>query len=221
VILLIDNYDSFVFNLARYLERLGQETLVVRNDKIDAAEVARLIPKAIVVSPGPQTPQQAGCSLEVVRQFSGQIPILGVCLGHQVIAEAFGGQIVRAPEPMHGRASLIAHDEQGIFERLPNPFTACRYHSLIVEETSFPSCLEVSAKTADGIIMAIRHRTHATIGVQFHPESVLTVRGYSILAQFLELAGLLEHEFDIPQLTDEVHVKSAAVYEPPDQPVTF
>ncbi len=190
MILLIDNYDSFVHNLARYFQQLGQTTFVLRNDAVGVREVDAMRPEAIVLSPGPCTPNEAGCSLDIVRRFHQTIPILGVCLGHQAIAAALGAQIVRADEPMHGRTSEIFHDGLGVFEGLPNPLTACRYHSLVVEESSLPDCLEVSAKTADGTVMAVRHRNGPLIGVQFHPESILTTAGYSLLTSFLCLAGL-------------------------------
>lgn len=189
-LLVVDNYDSFVFNLARYLKRLGQETRVFRNTAIGVGEVRRLAPAAIVLSPGPCAPKQAGCSLALVREFCGQLPILGVCLGHQAIAEALGGRIVRAPEPVHGRVSAVYHDGRGVFEGLPSPLQGCRYHSLIVEPASLPDCLEVCATTQDGIVMAIRHRQFPVVGLQFHPESILTEMGYAVLANFLRLAGL-------------------------------
>jgi anthranilate synthase/aminodeoxychorismate synthase-like glutamine amidotransferase len=190
MILLIDNYDSFVFNLARYLRRLGQTTHVVRNTAIDAAGVRKLQADAVVLSPGPCTPREAGCSLDVVRQLAGHVPILGVCLGHQVIAEALGGRVVRAREPVHGRTSLVYHNGQGIFAGLVNPIVAGRYHSLVVEEASLPEELEITARTEDGTIMAIAHRQWPLVGLQFHPESVLTECGYPLLAAFLRLAGL-------------------------------
>jgi anthranilate synthase/aminodeoxychorismate synthase-like glutamine amidotransferase len=189
VILLIDNYDSFVHNLARYFVRLGQRTCVVRNDAVSLDDVRRLRPDAIVLSPGPCTPAEAGISLELVRRMHREIPILGVCLGHQAIAAAFGGRVVRG-EPMHGRTSEVFHDGRGVFAHLPQPVTACRYHSLVVEEASLPECLEVSARTADGNVMALRHRQYLTVGVQFHPESILTDCGYPLLAEFLHQAGL-------------------------------
>ena len=190
MILLIDNYDSFVYNLARYLERLGQETQVLRNTAIDVAGVRAAGPDAVVLSPGPCTPRQAGCSLELVRQLHCEVPILGVCLGHQTIAEAMGGRIVRAAEPVHGRTSPIRHDGRGLFRDTPNPMVGCRYHSLVVEEGSLPDCLEVSARTDDGTVMALRHRRLPVVGLQFHPESILTGTGYRLLAGFLGLAGL-------------------------------
>jgi len=190
MILLIDNYDSFVHNLARYFQRLGQETMVVRNSAIDVSGVRAAAPAAVVLSPGPCTPRQAGCSLDVVRQLHAEFPILGVCLGHQAIAEALGGRIVRAKEPIHGRTSPILHDGQGVFADLPNPLVACRYHSLVVDEESLPECLEVTARLDDGTVMALRHRTRPIVGLQFHPESILTDTGYALLAAFLRLAGL-------------------------------
>jgi len=189
-ILVVDNYDSFVFNLARYLQRLGQETRVFRNTALGAEDVRRLDPAAIVLSPGPCAPRQAGCSLELVRVFCGRLPILGVCLGHQAIAEALGGRVVRAPQPVHGRSSAVYHDGRGVFEGLPNPLQGCRYHSLMVEAESLPDCLEVCATTEDGVVMAIRHRQFPVVGLQFHPESILTEMGYALLAGFLRVAGL-------------------------------
>jgi anthranilate synthase/aminodeoxychorismate synthase-like glutamine amidotransferase len=189
-VLLIDNYDSFVFNLARYFQRLGQQTQVVRNTTVDAAGVRALRPDALVLSPGPCTPKQAGCSLDLVREFCAELPILGICLGHQTIAEALGGRIVRAREPVHGRTSRVFHDERGLFESLPNPIVAARYHSLVVEEASLPKCLEACARTDDGTIMALRHRQFPVVGLQFHPESILTEAGYPLLAAFLRMAGL-------------------------------
>ncbi|NQU20549.1 MAG: aminodeoxychorismate/anthranilate synthase component II [Candidatus Nealsonbacteria bacterium] len=190
MILLIDNYDSFVHNLARYLRRLGHSTYVARNTAIDAAGVRALAPDAIVLSPGPCMPQQAGCSLELVRRFHAELPILGVCLGHQTIAEALGGRVIRAAEPVHGRSSPIHHDGRGVFAGLSNPIVGCRYHSLVVEETSLPECLEVSARLDDNTVMALRHRALPVVGLQFHPESILTDTGYLLLAGFLRLAGL-------------------------------
>jgi anthranilate synthase component II len=190
LILLIDNYDSFVHNLARYFRRLGQATEVVRNDETDAAAVESLSPQAIVLSPGPCTPQEAGCSLELVRQWHTRVPILGVCLGHQAIAEALGGRVARAQAPVHGRASRVLHDGCGIFRRVPSPFSAGRYHSLVVEPASLPAELRITASTTDGVIMAIEHQTLPVVGVQFHPESVLTEYGYELIANFLAMAGL-------------------------------
>ncbi len=190
MILLIDNYDSFVHNLARYFQRLGHRTEVVRNTRIDVAGVCAMGPKCVVLSPGPCRPPDAGCSLDVVRELHTELPLLGVCLGHQVIAEALGGRIVRAPEPVHGRTSAVRHDGRGIFRGLENPITACRYHSLVAEEASLPDCLEVSARTDDGVVMALRHRELPVMGLQFHPESILTDTGYVLLAGFLRECGL-------------------------------
>ncbi|MCA9173110.1 MAG: aminodeoxychorismate/anthranilate synthase component II [Planctomycetales bacterium] len=191
MLLLIDNYDSFVHNLARYLRRLGQQTLVVRNDELAVADVRALAPRAIVISPGPCTPDEAGISREVVQQLHAAVPILGVCLGHQAIAAAFGADVIRAPEPVHGRASAVRHDGQGLFGGLPNPLEACRYHSLIVDAATLPDELAPCAWTVeDDVLMSIRHRSLPLFGVQFHPESVLTPAGYGLLSNFLTLAGL-------------------------------
>lgn len=220
MILLIDNYDSFVFNLARYFERLGQETRVVRNDAIDVAEIRQLRPAAVVLSPGPCTPNEAGCSLDVVRELHTELPILGICLGHQTIAAAFGGQVVRAPEPIHGRPWKIEHQGQGVFAGLASPLTAARYHSLVVEDASLPAMLEVTARTPEGVVMGLAHRQYPVIGWQFHPESVLTESGYALLAAFLRLAGLPVAD-EIPNLSSErLTVRSV---EPPalTTPVTF
>jgi anthranilate synthase/aminodeoxychorismate synthase-like glutamine amidotransferase len=189
MILLIDNYDSFVFNLARYFREMGQETAVVRNDRIGVAEIERLRPAAIVLSPGPCTPNEAGVCVEVVRALSKTFPMLGVCLGHQAIAAAFGGKVVRAAEPMHGRASPIHHDGAGLFEDLPNPVSATRYHSLIVDAATLPRELAITARTPDGVPMALAHRALPILGVQFHPESVLTDCGHRLLRNFLRIAG--------------------------------
>jgi anthranilate synthase component II len=190
MILLIDNYDSFVYNLARHFERLGHATCVVRNTAIDAERVESLAPAAIVLSPGPCTPERAGCTLELVRRFHTRTPLLGICLGHQTIAAALGGRVVRAKEPVHGRTSPVYHAGRGLFAGLPNPLVGCRYHSLVVDEASLPDCLEVTARSDDGAVMAIQHRTLPVVGLQFHPESILTEHGYSLLAAFLRLAGL-------------------------------
>ncbi len=190
MILLIDNYDSFVHNLARYFQRLGHTTRVVRNTAIDTPAVRRLGPDAVVFSPGPCAPQQAGASLELVRELYVEIPMLGVCLGHQIIAEALGGRVVRAAEPVHGRPGSIRHDGRGVFAGLPERIVGCRYHSLVVDEAELPTCLEVSARLDDGTVMAMRHRELPVVGLQFHPESVLTDVGYPLLAGFLRVAGL-------------------------------
>jgi anthranilate synthase/aminodeoxychorismate synthase-like glutamine amidotransferase len=202
MILLIDNYDSFVFNLGRYFERLGHRAMVVRNTAIDAEGVESLRPDALVLSPGPCTPREAGCSLELVRRFAGRLPMLGVCLGHLAIAEALGGRVVRAREPVHGRTSLVRHDGRGIFAGLANPIVGCRYHSLVVDDRTLPDCLEVSARTDDGSVMAIRHREFPLVGLQFHPESILTDAGFLLLAAFLRLAGLKARE-PLPQIESE------------------
>jgi anthranilate synthase/aminodeoxychorismate synthase-like glutamine amidotransferase len=188
MLLMIDNYDSFTFNLVQYLSELGQEVEVYRNDQISLGQIADLKPKQIVISPGPCTPNEAGISLDLIGEFAGKIPILGVCLGHQSIGQAFGGQIVRAPRVMHGKVSPIRHDGKTIFRGLPNPFEATRYHSLVIEPSSVPDCLEVSAKTEEGEIMAVRHREFPVEGVQFHPESILTLEGKKLLKNFLERA---------------------------------
>jgi anthranilate synthase/aminodeoxychorismate synthase-like glutamine amidotransferase len=190
MILLIDNYDSFVHNLARYFVRLGCDTRVVRNDAISLAEIEQLAPQAIVLSPGPCTPNEAGVSLDVVRGFHREIPLLGVCLGHQAIAAALGANIVRAPQPLHGRTSRVHHDGRGAFAHLPSPLTVCRYHSLVVEELSLPGELAVTARSDDGLVMALEHREFPVVGVQFHPEAALTEYGYELLSNFLNIAGV-------------------------------
>lgn len=220
MLLLIDNYDSFVHNLARYFQRLGQETLVVRNDAIDVARVRQLQPSALVLSPGPCTPARAGCCLSLVEQLQNELPILGVCLGHQAICEALGGQVVRANQPMHGRTSQVLHDGRGIFAETPNPLTACRYHSLVVEERSLPDCLEVSARTDAGVVMAVRHRDRPIVGVQFHPESILTDEGYSLMANFLQLANL-PVTGEQPTMDDERPATEVSENTLPNVPVTF
>jgi anthranilate synthase/aminodeoxychorismate synthase-like glutamine amidotransferase len=187
MVLLIDNYDSFTYNLAQYLGELGEEVQVVRNDKITVEDVERLRPARIVISPGPCTPTEAGISCQVISRLTGRIPILGVCLGHQCIGAAFGGKIVRAGRLMHGKTSLIQHDGRTVYRNLPNPFEATRYHSLLVERESLPACLEVSAETAEGEIMGLRHKKHLLEGVQFHPESILTRAGKDLLRNFLNL----------------------------------
>jgi anthranilate synthase component II len=209
MIVLVDNYDSFVFNLDRYLRRLGQETVVVRNTEIDVARVRVMRPAAVVISPGPCMPAQAGSSLEIVRRLHTEVPMLGICLGHQVIAEALGGRIVRAAEPIHGRACRVRHDGRGIFAGLPEVITAARYHSLVVDEGSLPECLEVSARADDGSVMALRHRRLPLVGLQFHPESILTELGYPLLAAFLRQISLPVPE-PLPTLADEYAVGSVA-----------
>jgi len=186
MLLMIDNYDSFTYNLVQYLSELGEEVGVYRNDQISVDEIRHLAPSKIVISPGPCTPNEAGISLDLIHEFSGKIPILGVCLGHQSIGQAFGGKIVRAPRIMHGKISPIHHDGKTIFQGLQNPFDATRYHSLVIEPSSMPDCLEVSAKTAEGEIMAVRHKSLPVEGVQFHPESILTIEGKKLLKNFLK-----------------------------------
>lgn len=221
MILLIDNYDSFVHNLSRYFQRLGQETVVVRNDAVTTSDVRRQAPDAVVISPGPCTPLEAGCSLDVVRQLHREIPVLGVCLGHQTIAAALGGKIVQANEPRHGRTSLIEHEGVGVFAGLPSPLTVCRYHSLVVDEPSLPADLRVTARTADGIVMALEHERYPLFGVQFHPEAALTQCGYELLANFLRLAGC-EVPADPRQLAaDESRHPAELPFTKPLQPVTF
>lgn len=187
MILLLDNYDSFTYNLAQYLGELGCQVEVHRNDRISVEQIAQRKPERIVISPGPCTPQEAGISVELVQKLAGKIPILGVCLGHQAIGAAFGGRIIRAPRLFHGKTSQIRHDGSGVFRGLPNPFTATRYHSLIVERKSLPRKLQVTAETDEGIIMGMRHREYQLMGVQFHPESVLTESGKQLLKNFLSL----------------------------------
>ena len=186
-VLVIDNYDSFTYNLVQYLGELGETVRVVRNDALTVEEIAALKPDRIVISPGPCTPKEAGVSVETISRLAGKIPILGVCLGHQSIGEAFGGEVVRADRLMHGKTSMIRHDGRTIFHNVPNPFEATRYHSLIVRRNTLPSCLEVSAETAEGEIMGLRHRTLPVEGVQFHPESILTRPGMDLLRNFLKL----------------------------------
>ena len=186
MIVVVDNYDSFTYNLVQYLQELGAEVEVYRNDRITVDGIASRHPEAIVISPGPKTPDDAGITLETVRAFSGRIPLLGVCLGHQAIGQAFGGRVVRAPTLMHGKTSRIAHDGKTIYRGLPNPFDATRYHSLVVDPACVPTDLEISARTEEGVIMGLRHRNHPTEGVQFHPESVLTGEGKNLLKNFLE-----------------------------------
>lgn len=188
-ILMIDNYDSFTYNLVQYLGELGAEVTVYRNDAIEVGDIAALDPAGIVLSPGPCSPAEAGISVDTVRAYAGRIPLLGVCLGHQAIAAAYGGRVVRAPEVMHGKTSEILHDDAGVFAGLPNPFEATRYHSLIVERSSLPAELAVTAWTEDGTIMGLRHRELDVEGVQFHPESILTGSGKDLLANFLARTG--------------------------------
>ena len=185
MILVIDNYDSFTYNLVQYLGELGADLMVYRNDQISLEEIADIAPEKIVISPGPCTPNEAGISVALVQHFAGKIPILGVCLGHQSIGQAFGGEIVGAPTIMHGKVSEIHHSGKSVFQGLPDPFIATRYHSLVVERESLPVCLEITAETDDGVIMGLRHRDMAVDGVQFHPESILTGEGKNLLQNFL------------------------------------
>jgi len=189
-VLVIDNYDSFVYNLVQYLGELGADPLVHRHDALDLAEIIALDPDAVLVSPGPGRPEDAGLSNEVIRHFAGRRPVLGVCLGLQCIGQVFGGVVVRAPQVMHGKTSLIRHDGAGIFAGLPQPLVATRYHSLVVERSSVPPELEITAETDDGLVMALRHREHAVEGLQFHPESILTVGGHDLLRNFLDQAPI-------------------------------
>ena len=220
MILLIDNYDSFVFNLARYFERLGQATRVVRNDAIDVPAIETLQPAAVVLSPGPCTPNEAGCSLDVVRSLAGRVPILGICLGHQAIGAALGGRVGRAREPVHGRASQVFHEGESVFAGLPNPLVAGRYHSLIVERATLPDCLEATAWTADGTLMAVAHRLWPVVGLQFHPESILTDVGYDLLAGFLRAAGIAVGG-DVPGIESERARPALPLAPLPSAPVTF
>jgi anthranilate synthase/aminodeoxychorismate synthase-like glutamine amidotransferase len=185
-ILVIDNYDSFTYNLVQYLGELGVEPVVHRHDALTLDQIAALDPAGVVISPGPGTPDDAGLSMDVVRAFTGERPVLGVCLGHQCIAQVFGGRIVRAPQVMHGKTSVIRHDGRGVFTNLPDPLEATRYHSLVVDRASVPTELEITAETDDGTIMGLRHREHLVEGVQFHPESILTVSGHDLLRNFLD-----------------------------------
>ena len=234
MILLIDNYDSFVYNLARYLSELGCETHVIRNDAISVAEVANLAPQAIVISPGPCTPVEAGISMALIREFGPRIPMLGVCLGHQALAAALGGRIVRAPEPVHGRTSLIQHSGTRLFSQLPNPLRAMRYHSLLVDETTLPAGLRVVARTIEGLPMALEHDNWPAFGVQFHPESVLTEAGHRLLANFLAFAGISTNALptgdmpvgahrapdadDVWWAAEPLHASDALAAEPPIPP---
>ncbi len=186
MLLMIDNYDSFTYNIVQYFGELGQDVRVYRNDAITLGEITRLDPDYLVISPGPCAPQQAGVSLAAIREFAGKIPLLGVCLGHQSIGEAFGGRIVHAKKLMHGKTSPVHHNDQGVFKGLPNPVTCTRYHSLAIEQESLPDCLEITAWTDDGEIMGVRHKTLAVEGVQFHPESILTEHGHDMLQNFLK-----------------------------------
>lgn len=188
MLLLVDNYDSFTYNLYQYLAELGADILVRRNDEVTLDEIEAMQPAQLVISPGPCTPNEAGLSCQIIETFGAHIPTLGVCLGHQAIGQVYGGRVIRAPEPMHGKTSLMYHQGQGVFQGLPVPFEANRYHSLIVERDTFPNELEITAETADGLIMGVRHRTYPVEGVQFHPESIMTPVGKDLLRNFLERA---------------------------------
>ena len=190
MLVLIDNYDSFTYNLVHYLGELGAACRVFRNDKISVDDVIKLKPKGIVLSPGPCTPNEAGICLELIAKAGPRIPLLGVCLGHQAIGQAYGGEVVRAPAPMHGKLSKITHTSKGLFRSLPKSFEVTRYHSLIVERKRLPADLTVTAKTADGLIMGLQHKTHPVHGVQFHPESIASEHGHALLANFPDLAGM-------------------------------
>ncbi len=200
MILLLDNYDSFVYNLSRYVRELGEHPVVVRNDKISLAEIRALAPTHIIVSPGPCSPTEAGISVSAIREFGAAIPILGVCLGHQAIGTAYGAEIVRARKPMHGKTSRIHHDGSGLFTGVPSPFTAARYHSLVIAPDSLPPSLRVTATSEDGEIMAVAHRTDPVVGVQFHPESALTEHGYWLIDRFLH--GNRASESPLPDRAD-------------------
>jgi len=185
MVIVIDNYDSFVYNLVQYLGELGWKSVVYRNDQVTLAQIESLSPSHIIISPGPCTPLEAGISNDIIWRFSGRIPILGVCLGHQCIGYVFGGQVIRAALPTHGKSSLVYHDSKTVYQNLPNPFEAGRYHSLVVERDTLPSSLAVTAETDDGVVMGIRHKDYVVEGVQFHPESIMTDTGYDILRNFL------------------------------------
>ena len=187
MLLMIDNYDSFTYNLVQYFGELGEDVRTVRNDEITLDEISAMAPDRICISPGPKTPAQAGLSIDILLEFQGKLPILGVCLGHQAIGAAFGGNVIRAKQVMHGKTSQIAHTGVGVFKDLPSPFTVIRYHSLAIERASLPACLEVTAWTDDGEIMGVRHKEFAIEGVQFHPESILSEHGHRLLQNFLEL----------------------------------
>ncbi len=200
MLLLIDNYDSFTYNLVHYLGELGASCDVRRNDQITVEEALKLKPKAIVLSPGPCTPNEAGLCLDLIKKSKGEIPLLGVCLGHQAIGQSYGGKVVLAEKPMHGKLSEITHTGEGVFKELPDRFHITRYHSLVVERASLPSCFNITAETNDGVIMGLSHKTHPVHGVQFHPESIASQCGHALLANFLELAGLPANRDAIPNL---------------------
>ncbi|MEX1217410.1 MAG: aminodeoxychorismate/anthranilate synthase component II [Acidimicrobiales bacterium] len=188
-ILVLDNYDSFVFNLVQYLGELGAEPLVYRSDALTIEQIEDLSPQGVLISPGPGRPEDAGLSNEVITTFAGRVPVFGVCLGHQCIGQVYGGDVVRAPQLMHGKTSLISHKGTGVFAGLPDPFEATRYHSLVVQRDTVPECLEITAQTEDGLVMGLRHREFDVEGVQFHPESILTAGGHQIVSNFLERCG--------------------------------
>ena len=194
MLVLIDNYDSFVYNLYQYLAELGQEVVVFRNNKVTLAEIGALSPSHIIVSPGPCSPNEAGISMDVITHFAGKVPVLGVCLGHQSIGQAFGGRVLRSPRMMHGKTSQVRHDGRVVYKNLPNPMTTARYHSLIVEKSDLPPVLEITSETLEGELMGIRHKEYTVEGVQFHPESILTTTGKELLANFLQLKGGYWHE---------------------------
>ena len=186
MLLMIDNYDSFTYHIVQYFGELGEDVRTVRNDEITLAEIEAMAPERICISPGPKAPAQAGISIDILKHFAGKLPILGVCLGHQAIGEAFGGKVIRAKQVMHGKTSAIAHTGVGVFKGLPSPFTVIRYHSLAIERASLPACLEVTAWTDDGEIMGVRHKEFDIEGVQFHPESILSEHGHALFKNFLE-----------------------------------
>jgi anthranilate synthase component 2 len=202
MLLLIDNYDSFTYNLVHFLGELGAACEVIRNDKVSAADVLKKKPKAVVLSPGPCTPNEAGICLELIEKAQGKIPLLGVCLGHQAIGQVYGGKVIRAPEPLHGKLSTIRHTGKGVFKELPERFEVTRYHSLIVERKSLPPDLEVTAETTDGTIMGLQHKSHPVHGVQFHPESIASEQGHALLANFLALAGFSPRRRNAPSARD-------------------
>jgi len=220
MILFVDNYDSFVYNLSRYFCRLNVDTRVVRNDEVSIDDLGQWDLDAIVLSPGPCGPEESGICVELVREFYQTLPILGVCLGHQVIATAFGGSVVKASEPVHGRTSDITHDQTGLFDGLSSPMPVCRYHSLVVDEKTFPECLEVNARLADGTIMGIHHNEYPVYGVQFHPESVLTDSGYDVLRNFLGIVGISVSD-PSPSIDQERTREVPVELELPDRPITF
>jgi para-aminobenzoate synthetase component 2 len=209
MIVVVDNRDSFVFNLARHFQLLGVETVVVPSHGTTAAAILATSPAAIVISPGPCTPAEAGCSLDLVRAARGRVPLLGVCLGHQAVAAAVGGRVVRATSPVHGRTSEVHHDGVNLFSGIPSPMTACRYHSLVVDAGSLPPGIAAIARDRDGTVMAIADNAHAVFGVQFHPESILTRHGFRLLANFLEIAGIPHHAELVGPLDDEVARQAA------------